>query len=177
MGTFGYMSPEQLEGRPVDVRTDVFALGVIVIEALTGSRPFNGSTIAALAASMATDSVEINLEAPEMSDTIEVLRRSVSHDPDRRFASVGEFREALMAALPRVEQSATHAKGTGVDSEAPTVYVPSSPAGLTELRGSDPSASVDYPVTEDIDSEPTSRLSSEPVEPVATADRKESEDR
>ena len=163
MGTFGYMSPEQLEGRPVDVRTDVFALGVIVIEALTGSRPFSGSTIPALAASMAADGVEINLVAPEMSETIDVLRRSVSHDPDRRHGTVDEFRDAIMKALRLAEGGAKPVAGPGEEPDAPTVFVPSSPAGATELRSSERPAEDDFPVTEVIGSGP------EPAAPAAPA--------
>ena len=43
MGTLGYMSPEQLLGRMIDDRTDVFAVGVMIAEALTGRRPFDGA--------------------------------------------------------------------------------------------------------------------------------------
>ena len=48
MGTFAYMSPEQVLGQEVDERGDIFALGVMVIEALTGSRPFLGHTYAGI---------------------------------------------------------------------------------------------------------------------------------
>ncbi len=175
MGTFGYMSPEQLEGRPVDVRTDVFALGVIVIEALTGSRPFSGSTIPALAASMAADGVEINLAAPELSETIDVLRRSVSHDPDRRHGTVDEFREALMNALRLAEGGTVNAAGPGVEPDAPTVFVPSSPGGATELRLSERAAEDEFPSTAVIGSEPEARASAEPLEPSQTDTGKEPE--
>ena len=46
MGTFGYMSPEQVSGEEVDERSDIFSLGVMVVEALTGRRPFVGRTSA-----------------------------------------------------------------------------------------------------------------------------------
>ena len=175
MGTFGYMSPEQLEGRPVDVRTDVFALGVIVIEALTGTRPFSGSTIGALAASMATEGVEINLDSPSMSETIDVLRRSVSHDPDRRYGTVSEFREALLAALQLTEGVGKSVSRSGADSEAPTVYVPSSPAGATELRGSESPDPAEYPLTEVIGSETEPRAPSGPLGSGPSGDGKEPE--
>src|SRR5436190_1764624 len=44
LGTVGYLSPEQLEGRPLDARSDLFALGIVLFEMLTGKRPFSGST-------------------------------------------------------------------------------------------------------------------------------------
>ena len=48
LGTFAYMSPEQLEGKPVDARADIFAFGAIVFEMVTGQRAFEGSSQASL---------------------------------------------------------------------------------------------------------------------------------
>src|SRR5262249_22007757 len=56
LGTLGYMSPEQLMGEEADERSDIFAVGVLVVEALTGQRPFHGKTHTGLLKSILHDS-------------------------------------------------------------------------------------------------------------------------
>lgn len=179
MGTLGYMSPEQIDGRPVDVRTDIFALGVIAIEALTGSRPFIGSTIAALAASMASESVEINIDEPGMSGLVEILTRAVARDPDHRYGTVTEFRDALVTALRLSDGGPPPQAGTNVESEAPTVFAPSIPEEVTGAQGSIPAfdavVPVESPVTAAIASESDREHLSELPASSSTGEAKEPE--
>ena len=97
-GTPAYMSPEQLLGEPLDARADVFAFGVTACEVLTGARPFDGRTAAALmdaiergpARSPALDALPADLRA--------VLVRCVHADRQHRPASIAEVTRVLEAA-------------------------------------------------------------------------------
>jgi Tol biopolymer transport system component len=97
MGTVPYMSPEQVQGEPADHRTDVFSLGVILYEMLTGQRPFQGKNSAALISSILRDIpvpvLEIRSTLPEQVD--QIVRRCVEKDPERRYQSAGDLCDDL----------------------------------------------------------------------------------
>jgi serine/threonine protein kinase len=99
MGTFGYMPPEQFAGGEVDCRADLFSVGVICAEALTGRRPFNGRTVVELLHSMEREEFRLRGDAPEVRRLDEVLRRALAPDRARRHASAPELRDELVAAL------------------------------------------------------------------------------
>ena len=67
MGTLGYMSPEQLLGQHVDERSDIFAVGVMLVEVLTGSRPFAGHSYADLLRAVTTDTYHLRGSSPPPS--------------------------------------------------------------------------------------------------------------
>ncbi|WP_257458492.1 serine/threonine protein kinase [Archangium lipolyticum] len=96
-GKFAYMSPEQARGEAVDARTDVFALGVVLWEMLTGGRLFDGdSELAVLRAvqeSVIASPARLNPEVPEELD--EVVAIALERDPEARFQSAGELERAL----------------------------------------------------------------------------------
>jgi len=100
VGTLDYVAPEQIEGRMVDARTDVYALGCVLYEALTGQVPFQrDSSVAKMFAHM-------NDPAPPMADMVpilpsaldEVVRRAMAKDPADRYPSAGDFGRAAVAA-------------------------------------------------------------------------------
>jgi serine/threonine protein kinase len=98
MGTFGYMSPEQLMGRIVDKRSDLFAVAVMVVEALTGQPPFRGMTCEELLASVA----EGRFHLPRQTEAARldgVLHRCLAKDREHRYASAAELRGELVQAL------------------------------------------------------------------------------
>ena len=102
LGTPEYMPPEHvLQGAPIDVRGDVYALGIILFECLTGQVPFAGSyaqVLLAMHASSAAPSARARrLEVPEGVDL--ALRRALAKDPAQRFQDVRAFAAALEAAL------------------------------------------------------------------------------
>jgi serine/threonine protein kinase len=81
MGTAAYISPEQASGAPVTPASDVYALGLVLLEALTGERPFPGTAIEALAARLARDP---DLSAPEAAPYRPLLARMTARDPAQR---------------------------------------------------------------------------------------------
>jgi hypothetical protein len=103
MGTFGYMPPEQLAGADVDHRCDVFALGVMVAEALTGRKPFAGRSLGELTAAISRETFTISADGVEVRALERLLRRAMAPDRADRFASVAEMQDALIPAILRCQ--------------------------------------------------------------------------
>lgn len=99
LGTTAYMSPEQLEGREIDFRTDLWSLGVIIYQLLTGKYPFEGDYDQALQRSILEDDPvppsEANRDLPEYIDA--VMERLLAKDREDRFHSAGEIAQVLRA--------------------------------------------------------------------------------
>jgi serine/threonine protein kinase/Tfp pilus assembly protein PilF len=96
-GTIAYMSPEQLRSQPLDHRTDVFSLGVVLFEWATGRLPFGGKTgperIAAVLKEDPRSAVELNPGLPRQIDRI--FRHCLEKEPRYRMASARDLREEL----------------------------------------------------------------------------------
>ena len=97
LGTAAYMSPEQVRGDAVDARTDVWALGVVLYQMLTGHVPFRGSYAEAIAYAIRNDPPPpIRAERPDVPEDVEQLVfRALHKDPAVRFASGREMARAL----------------------------------------------------------------------------------
>ena len=97
LGTVPYMSPEQVQAKPIDHRSDIFSFGVILYELATGERPFRGESSADLISSILRDKprdvTEARLDLPDHVGR--VVRRCLEKDPARRFQSALELRLAL----------------------------------------------------------------------------------
>ena len=99
LGTAGYMAPEQLLGRDVDQRADIFAAGVILIEMLTGRRPFQGESYGELMHVMLHDVYHLPGSSPEIRALDELLQRCLAKEPQDRFSSAEALRGELIPAL------------------------------------------------------------------------------
>jgi Tol biopolymer transport system component len=99
LGTAGYMSPEQVRGKEVDARTDIFAFGAILYEILSGRRAFKGeSSIETMNAILKDDPPELEVEKLKLSPGLErIVRRCLEKEPSRRFQSARDVGFALEA--------------------------------------------------------------------------------
>jgi eukaryotic-like serine/threonine-protein kinase len=113
MGTAGYMSPEQVRGKAVDHRTDIFAFGAILYEMLTGTRAFHRST------SAETMTAILNDEPPAISQLVQsiplglqrVVNRCLEKSPEQRFHSASDLAFALEALSESGSTPAVAASG------------------------------------------------------------------
>ena len=108
LGTFPYMSPEQLEGKEADHRADIWALGCVLYEMAAGRRAFQGRSSASLiAAIMHTEPVPLSTLQPVTPPLLDgLVRKCLAKDPDERWQSSGDVAEALRwiaPAAPAVE--------------------------------------------------------------------------
>jgi dienelactone hydrolase len=115
-GTIGYMAPEQIEGQLADARSDVFALGVVIFELLTGQRPFDGDT------AWKTMQATVNAQAPDVSrlrpDTppalVRIVARALARKPEDRYASARELANDLQVL---------HAPATPATTSSPRRWI------------------------------------------------------
>ncbi len=113
MGTPAYMSPEQTSGRPLDHRTDIFSLGVVLHEMATGQRPFNGGSSAELVSAILRDTPpSVTLARPDLpSDLARIIRRCMEKDPRHRVQTArdvsNEFRDLARQTTSQKFASAT----------------------------------------------------------------------
>lgn len=118
VGTIPYMAPEQLEGRIADARSDLFSLGVIFHELLTGSRPFTGSSSAALMSSILRDPPRnVCADRPDVPDAIgRLIARCLEKRPEDRTQSAQEVHQELRRI--QVEQQSPLAQRSDSGSAA-----------------------------------------------------------
>lgn len=92
MGTPAYMSPEQANGQPLDVRSDVFSFGAVLYELLAGRRAFTGDSTAQILSAVLRDDPD-PIEAPIALR--QVVMRCLAKDPGRRFQTMADVKQAL----------------------------------------------------------------------------------
>jgi eukaryotic-like serine/threonine-protein kinase len=116
VGTPEYMSPEQASGRTTDHRTDVYSLGIVAFELLTGTKPFSAETPLGVLLKHVQEPVP-TLRLPNLQVALALdgaLKKALAKDPDERYQSAGAFARALQNAL-------TSAGGPGAPLPPPMV--------------------------------------------------------
>ncbi len=107
LGTVGYMSPEQVQGKPLDPRTDIFSFGCVLYEVITGRRAFQGTTSFETLKRILSEEPEPIVEPLPHVQLQPVIRRCLAKNPDDRYQSMQELSHDLRGLLRRLE-AATH---------------------------------------------------------------------
>lgn len=128
MGTIGYMSPEQVQGKEVDHRSDIFSFGCILYEAATGKKPFEGESIIdsmhKIIYSQAPPIVEINPDVP--AELQRIIRKCLAKGADERYQSIKEANIDLRELVREYESQPT----SGSHAAQPTAsYRPATDTG------------------------------------------------
>lgn len=101
-GTLEYASPEQILGQEVDGRSDIFSLGVIVYEMLTGERPFQGKSITSVIHRLLSEeSLPLTALDPHLPPELkDILLKAIAKDPDQRYQTCAELGQDLRKMIP-----------------------------------------------------------------------------
>jgi eukaryotic-like serine/threonine-protein kinase len=120
VGTAPYMSPEQIQGRGADARSDIFSLGVVLYEMATGRRPFAGaSTVEVLSSILRDEPPSTSDLRPELPRQLgRILRHCLAKDPERRFQSAKDLRNQLEALRAEVHEEKSAARVEAMQSGA-----------------------------------------------------------
>ncbi len=133
LGTTDYVSPEQAMGRGVDARTDIYSLGVLLYEMLTGEVPFTAETVVGVAMKHVNEEMpDVQRRRPEVSSALAaVVERATAKDPKQRYPDMASCLADLEAAL---EVEVVRSGGSGGEATSVLETVPSKRKVLTTRR-------------------------------------------
>ena len=115
MGTASYMSPEQARGQKVDQRTDIFSVGAMLYEMLSGERPFEGETMAdVMAAVLVKEPKPLNLLLPAIEPALQrIVERCLEKQPENLFQTASDLAFSLKELSARLQNRKDGEKLTG----------------------------------------------------------------
>ncbi len=135
MGTPKYMAPEQFQGMPVDGRADVYALGCVLFELLSGQTPYEGTILEIVGQHVHAEIPLVSCEGTEIPSSVqEAVRRALAKDPDARTGSAEAFARELEEAI------------RGLDLSSESFVIP----GRESLRAADTSGPSDITAMPDV---------------------------
>jgi eukaryotic-like serine/threonine-protein kinase len=157
MGTVVYMSPEQARGKEVDARTDIWSVGVVLYEMVTGSAPFNGETSAdVIAAIVKTEPAPINRFTPEAPEKLaEIITKALEKDRDDRYQTVKDLLVDLRRLKKRLDVEAEIDRSFSTESARASIHASQPPKTVAQagsqtlsLDSVRPTTSAEYIVSE-----------------------------
>ncbi|HET9794052.1 MAG TPA: protein kinase [Thermoanaerobaculia bacterium] len=104
LGTAAYLAPEQIRGEAVDPRTDIFSLGVLAYELLTGQKPFRGEHISTVLFKILNEKPDpVSRQVPEIPASVDrAVEKAIEKSPPNRYESVAEFKRDLAAIVKQI---------------------------------------------------------------------------
>jgi serine/threonine-protein kinase len=153
IGTAQYLSPEQARGTQVDQRSDLYSLGIVLYELLTGTVPFSGETPVEIAMKHLSATPEpVSAKRPDVHDSIDlVVLRALAKDPAQRYQSADEMdadlervARGLMVSRETESAATTVLRGAAYGDTAKTTITPALAAGATRVTSRPPPPGADY---------------------------------
>ena len=122
VGSAGYMSPEQIEGQPIDGRSDLFSVGAVLFELVAGQPPFDGDSVTAVMMKIVQDepAPDLRVVAPDTPAALaSAVRRALQKAPDDRYADAAQMAADLRAVRLEIAEQEEHDESPTVAKDAP----------------------------------------------------------